>query len=114
MRIAAEDIVPLRRRFDAVLKEASSIASTWGLPRQFLNKRAKKTKAYFDEISGGVMLSNSKKQFCVAVFLPIMDIPSRQLINCFDRMKSGMTSLQVLEPSFQSNAFHLGLEIRAK
>ena len=41
----AEDIVLLRRSFDAVLNEASTIASVWSLPRQFLNKRAMKTKA---------------------------------------------------------------------
>ena len=29
---AAEDIVQLRRSFNAVLNEASTIASTWGLP----------------------------------------------------------------------------------
>ena len=35
LQTAAEDIVQLRRGFDAVLNEASTIASTWGLPRQF-------------------------------------------------------------------------------
>ena len=42
LQTAAEDIAQLRRSFDAVLNKASTIASTWGLPRQFLNKRAKK------------------------------------------------------------------------
>ena len=51
LKTAAEDITELRRSFDAVLNKASTIASTWGLPRQFLNKRAKKTTAYLDEIS---------------------------------------------------------------
>ena len=50
MQTAVKDIDQYRRNFDAVLNEASTIASTWGLPRQFLNNRAKKTKAYFDEI----------------------------------------------------------------
>ena len=45
LQTAAEDIAQLRRSFDAVLNKASTIASSWGLPRQFLNKRAKKTKA---------------------------------------------------------------------
>ena len=44
LQTAAVDIVQLRRSFDAVVSKASTIASTWGLPRQFLNKRAKKTK----------------------------------------------------------------------
>ena len=48
LQTAAEDIAQLRKSFDAVLIKVSTIASTWGLPRQFLNKRAKKTKAYFD------------------------------------------------------------------
>ena len=42
---AAEGIVQLTRSFDAELNEAFTIAYTWGLPRQFLNERAKKTKA---------------------------------------------------------------------
>ena len=44
LQSAAEDIAQLRRSFDAVLNKAFTIASTWRLPRQFLNKRAKKTK----------------------------------------------------------------------
>ena len=42
LQTAAEDIAQLKRCFDAVLNKASTIASTWSLPRQFLNKRAKK------------------------------------------------------------------------
>ena len=69
LQTAAEDIAQLRRSFDAALNEASTIASTWGLPRQYLNKRAKKTKAYFDEIFEGIALSDPKKRFCITVFL---------------------------------------------
>ena len=108
LQAAAEDIIQLRRSFDAVLNEASTITSTWGLPRQFLNKRANKAKASFDEISEGIMLSNSKKQFCVTVFLPITDIHSCPPLDRFERMKSVVTSNQVLEPSFLSNAFSCG------
>ena len=75
----AEDIAQLKKSFDAVQSKTLIIASTWDLPRQFLNKRAKKTKAYFDEISEGITLSDHKKQFCVTgifsndghTFLPI-------------------------------------------
>ena len=35
LQTPAEDIAQLRSNFDAVLNEASTIASTWGLPRQF-------------------------------------------------------------------------------
>ena len=84
------------------------------MPRQFLNKRAKKTKAYFDEISQVITLSDSKKRFCVTVFLPMMDILSCQLINRFEGMKSVVTSYQILEPRFLSNASHLNLAVEAK
>ena len=80
LQTAAEDIVQLRRSFDAVLNEACTVASTCGLPRQFLNKRAKTTKAYFDEISEGITFSDLKKRFCVNVFLPMMDVLSCLLI----------------------------------
>ena len=43
-----------------------------------------------------------------------MDILSCQLINRFEGMKSVVTSYQVLEPSFLSNAFHLDLEVEPK
>ena len=92
LQTAAEDIAQLRRSFDAVLNEASTIASTWGLSRQFLNIRAKKTKAYFDEMSEGITLSDPKKRFCVTVFLLMMDIFSCQLINRFEEIKLVVTS----------------------
>ena len=44
----------------------------------------------------------------------MMDIRSCQLINCIEGMKSVMTSYQVLEPSFLSNAFHLDLEVEVR
>ena len=53
-------------------------------------------------------------QSCVTVFLPMMDILSCQLINRFERMKLVVTSYQVLEPSFLSNASHLDFEIEAR
>ena len=114
LQTAAEDIVQLRRSFDTVLNKASAIASTWGFPSQFLNKRAKKTKAYFDEISKRITLNDPNKRFCVIVFLPMMDIFSCQVINRFEGMKSVVTLYQVLERIFQSNASHLNLEVEAR
>ena len=114
MQTAVEDIVQLKRSFDAILKEASTNASTRRLPRQFLNKRAKKTKAYFDKISEGITLSDPKKRFCVTVFLTMMDILSYQLINRFEEIESVVMSYQVLKSSFLSNASHLGLEVEAR
>ena len=73
LQTAAEDIALLRRSFDAVLNEASTIASTWGLPRQFLKKRTKKTKVYFDQISDGITLSDPKKRFCITTYVSFDD-----------------------------------------
>ena len=44
----------------------------------------------------------------------MMDILSCQLINHFEGMKSVVTSYQVLEPSFLSNASHLDLAVEAR
>ena len=63
LQTAAEDIVKLKRSFDAVLNEACAISSTWGFPKHFLNRKAKKTKAYFDEIPEGITSSDPKKRF---------------------------------------------------
>ena len=43
-----------------------------------------------------------------------MDILSCQLINRFEGMKSVVTSYQVLEPSFLSDASHLNLKVEAR
>ena len=85
-----------------------------GFAKTIFNKRAKKTKAYFDEISEGITLSDPKKQFFITVFLPMKDILSCQLINCFEGMKSLVKSYQVSKSSFLSNASHLDLEIEAR
>ena len=85
-----------------------------GYAKTVFKQRAKKTKAYFDEISEGIRLSDPKKRFCVTAFLPMMDILSRQLISRFEEMKSVVTSYQVLELSFLSNASHLDLEFEAR
>ena len=78
------------------------------------HQRAKKAKAYFDEICEGISLSDPRRLFCVTVFLPMMDKISCQLINCFEGMKSVVTSYQVLESGFLSNASHLNLEVEAR
>lgn len=114
LQTAAQDIAQLRRSFDLILREASRIASQWGLPNQFLSKRVKKTKTYFDELSEGIKLSDPKKRFRITVFRPMMDILSSQLTNRFEGMKSVMTAYQVLEPSFLSRASHLDIEVEAK
>ena len=85
-----------------------------GFAKTVLKQKSKENKAYFDQISEGITLSNPKKRFCVTVFLPMMDILSYQLINRIEGMKSVVTSYQVLEPSFLSNASHLHLEVEAR
>ena len=96
------------------MKEASSISSQWGLPRQFLNKRTKTTKTFVDELSEGIALSDHVKRFRATVFLPLMDIVSRQLINRFEGMNALVMAYQVLEPSFLSSASHFNIKEEAK
>ena len=63
-----------------------------------------KTKAYFDGTSKGITLSDPKKRLYVSVFLPMMNMLSCQLIDRFEEMKLVVTSYQILEPCFLSNA----------
>ena len=89
-------------------------------------QKSKKTKTYFDEVFEGITLNDSKKRFFVTVSLPMMDILSCQLINCFEGIKSLVTLYQVLKlffsifyqilfsiENFLSNASHLDLEVEA-
>ena len=85
-----------------------------GFAKTVFKQRAKTAKADFDKISKGITSSDFKKRFCVAVFLQMMDILSCQVINRFEGMKSVLTSHQVLEPSFLSNASHLDPQIEGK
>ena len=54
------------------------------------------------------------KRFCVTVFLPLMDLVSRQLINRFEGMNTLVMAYQVLEPSFLSSASHFNIKEEAK
>ena len=105
---AAEDIVQLRRSFDAVLNEASTIASTWRLPRQFLNKRAKKTKTYFNEISERMTSSDPKKEIYITVFLLMMDILFCQLINRFEKNQISGDVISSFGTKFSIKCFSSG------
>ena len=111
---AAQNITELKTSFDAVMNEASSISLQWGLPRQFSNKRTKKTKTFFDKLSEGIALSDPVKRFRVTVFLPLMEIVSRQLINRFERMNALVMAYQVVKPSFLSSASHFNIKEEAK
>ena len=58
---------------------------------------------------------NNVNRFCVTAFLPMMmNILCCQLINRLEGIKSVVTSYQVLEQSFLSNAFHLYLEVETR
>ena len=95
MQKAAQNIAEFKTSFDAVMNEASSISSLWDLPSQFSNKRTKKIKTFFDELSEGIALSDPVKRFRLTVFLPLMDVVSRQLINRFERMNALVMAYQV-------------------
>ena len=84
------------------------------MPRQFSNKRTKKIKTFFDELSEEIALSDPVKQFCVTIFLPLMDVVSRQLINRLEGMNALVMAYQVLEPSFLSSASHFNIKEEAK
>ena len=112
LQTAAEDIVQLRGSFDAVLNRLSLLFLQYmEFAKTVFKQNSKENQAYCDEVFKGITLSNPKKRFCVIVFLLMMDILSCQLINRFKRMKSVVTSYQVLEPSFLSNASCLHLKI---
>ena len=78
-----------------------------------LKQKSKENKSLLRSNIQRNNVKRSKKQFCVTVFFPMMDILSCQLINCIEGMKSVVTSYQVLEPSFLLNASHLDLEVEA-
>ena len=45
LQTAAEDIAQLRRSFDAVLNEAFTIASVWGLSKTTFKQKSKENKS---------------------------------------------------------------------
>ena len=78
LKDAIEAVTETRKFYDTIESVYNfvghSIVRWQKLPRQFLNKRAKKTKPYFDEISKGITLSDPEKRVCVTVFLPMTNI----------------------------------------
>ena len=67
-------------------------------------QKSKKTKAYFDEIFKGITLSDSKKRFCVTVFLSKIGLLSCQLIIRVEGMISVVMSYEGFIKCFSSGS----------
>ena len=108
------NITSLRNKFEELVIEASDICGEWGLPVQFTNRRIRKTKRHFDELSEDERLNDPEKCFRVTVFLPMIDTLSSQLYSRFQGMKSVVEAYQVLQPQFLSNSTETEIKLKAE
>lgn len=59
LKTALENVKQLRNGFDDVIQEASLLAESLGISTEFQQKRAKRTKTFFDEVSAHKVITNA-------------------------------------------------------
>lgn len=76
----------LRGEFDEVVRQAKEMAVLWDIDPSMSNKRPRKVKTFFDELSNDCVISDSLQRFKVKVFYGAIDILIVQLTERFQSM----------------------------
>lgn len=69
----------LRDNYENVLLESKNLCSRWGISSDFHVKRLRFATKYFDEVDGDYRLNVTDENFCVKIFLPVIDTTLFQL-----------------------------------
>lgn len=93
-----KEIKPLRNNFDEILAKAKSLASKWNILPTFKQKRMKKTKKMFDELSIDYQLETTEQQFKVNVFYMVIDIVTNQIDSRFTSLRTVNSYFSFLNP----------------
>lgn len=90
----------VRNNFANIKLSAIALASEWGIECQFENKRIRKVKKHFDELTQDERLTDPEKQFEVTVFNSTLDIVVNQIKGRFESIKLINSMFTVLTPKF--------------
>lgn len=88
----------LRGKFYELKEKAATIAKSRNITTEFENKRHRRVKNFFDELSTDERSTNAEKLFEVEVFKASIDTLSVQLKNRFDSMKKASDNFNFLTP----------------
>ncbi|XP_044134789.1 zinc finger MYM-type protein 1-like [Bufo gargarizans] len=88
-----------RDNFDGAKQTAVELAEKWNIQPQFENKRARKVKRHFDELSIDERLQDPEQYFKTGVFYRCLDIVTNQLSNRFAGMSNVMQRFNILQPT---------------
>lgn len=103
----------MRDGFDPLYRNVPEICDKRKIEKKFLDKRSRKVKVYFDELSQEERLNDPEQRFQVTIFYPMIDIVLSQFENRFAGMKDVLDDYQLLQPQFLAHSSLKDLEQKA-
>lgn len=110
---ALQRIQSLRENFNSLLMNVSEICDKWKIEKKFLDKRSRKVKSHFDELSQDERLNDPQQRLRVNVFYPMIDTILSQLESRFVGMKNVLKTYKILQPQYLTNSSKSELEQEA-
>uniref|UniRef100_A0ABD2X0A9 Zinc finger MYM-type protein 1-like n=1 Tax=Trichogramma kaykai TaxID=54128 RepID=A0ABD2X0A9_9HYME len=84
LKLSLDNLNELRNNFEKVIEAAQVLASSWEIEAVFENKRVRKVKSFFDELSKHEAIGDPRHSFEVNVFNAHLDIIIEQLSSRFE------------------------------
>lgn len=103
----------MRENFQSLLVNDSEICDKWKIEKKFSDKRTRRVKSHFDELSQDERFTDPEQRFRVTTFYPMIDTISSQLENRFAGMKNVLDMYKILQPQYLINSSKSELEREA-
>lgn len=91
------EIRKLRNDFAGIKEEAVTVATEWGVIPEFSEKRSRKPKRYFDEITNSFAFESKEDIFRVNIFYKTLDILISQLQSRMNGLQQIASNFKILE-----------------
>ena len=114
LNCALSELVILRSSWNSVLLTATALAQSWSSSVTFENKRNRKTKRFFNELSTDRRLTDPEEAFKVNVFYQTVDNAIMQLKQRFEGQKMVTSLFSCLHPYNMSQLKSPQLETAAE
>lgn len=103
-----------RNSFDDIMASSRELAENWGTEPSFEEKRSRKIKSHFDELSQDTRFTDEGSKFRINVFNRTLDILVNQIQRRFDSFKRVVSKFDVLCPKALTHCTDDGVYEKAK
>lgn len=92
------EISKCRESFTEIHEEAKCVAKKWGIDINFKDKRVKKAKKHFDELSSDYRFDNAEHFFRINIFYKVIDIILVQIKSRFEGLQKISNLFSFIQP----------------